>query len=775
MQEATDTLLRSGRRHILAPWQVVGGPTSLLTCMIFFVSGFPALVYQLVWQRSLFILFGVNIESVTVVVAGFMLGLGLGSFAGGKLSQWRPLPLLLMFGGIELATACFGFCSLRLFEAAGEGTLHAPEIVVLVLPLLLLLIPTVLMGATLPILVAHLVLRSREVGVSVGLLYFVNTLGSSAACFVVALWMMRTLGMRDSVYAAACLNVLVGASALALQLCRGDGTAPNAAEGRRIRKEGLPLLPFGVALILCAATGFLSLSYEIVWFRFFAFVSGTSALSFGLVLGAFLAGIALGSFGGSVLCEASGDGETPLRALILALVIGSLAGFVYIPATSWLIASGVSKFVYGSVMLVGIVMVAGLLGCTLSLLSESCIAPDRWAGAKLSYLYLANIAGSVAGSLGTGFVLMDHLGIGAISILLSVTGLGLGLALLLSQTPRRWPDRYLVAACCIGIPVIAISADPLFSRLYDHILFRTAYGGAAHFAFGHVAATVENKHEVINVTTDKVAFGGGMYDGMINVDIIDDRNNLERPFALSFFAPAPREVLIIGLATGAWAQVIANHPQLERLTIVEINPGYLGLISRYPEVASLLKNPKVEIVIDDGRRWLNRHPERKFDAIVQNTTWFFRAHASNLLSEEYLKLNLAHLKKNGIAMYNTTNSDRAARTACVTAPAAMRLSTMMVISNEPLSLDAARWERTLLAYRIDGRKVIDPADPRQRERLAALWADVATLPRADDQRPPAFLESCASILERTTGKRLITDDNAGEEWNYLKFDKVFNE
>src|SRR5579883_3432653 len=126
-------------------------------------------------------------------------------------------------------------------------------------------------------------------------------------------------------------------------------------------------------------------------------------------------------------------------------------------------------------------------------------------------------------------------------------------------------------------------------------------------------------------------------------------------------------------------------------------------------------------------------------------------------------------------MYNTTNSDRAARTACVTAPAAMRLSTMMVISNEPLSLDAARWERTLLAYRIDGRKVIDPADPRHRERLAALWADVATLPRADDQRPPAFLESCASILERTTGKRLITDDNAGEEWNYLKFDKVFNE
>ena len=75
-----------------------------------------------------------------------------------------------------------------------------------------------------------------------------------------------------------------------------------------------------------------------------------------------------------------------------------------------------------------------------------------------------------------------------------------------------------------------------------------------------------------------MVYGGGVYDGRINTDLVHDSNMLYRPFSLSLWHNAPREVLMIGLATGAWAQVIANHPQVEKLTIVEINPGYLKLI-----------------------------------------------------------------------------------------------------------------------------------------------------------------------------------------------------
>jgi len=94
---------------------------------------------------------------------------------------------------------------------------------------------------------------------------------------------------------------------------------------------------------------------------------------------------------------------------------------------------------------------------------------------------------------------------------------------------------------------------------------------------------------------------------------------------------------MIGLASGSWAQVIANDSEVESLTIVEINPGYLPLVAQRPAVRKLLQNPKVAIVIDDGRRWLLHHPERKFDLVVSNTTWNWRANASNLLSIEFLE------------------------------------------------------------------------------------------------------------------------------------------
>src|SRR5262244_1586485 len=154
--------------------------------LLFFCSGMPALIYQIVWQRTLFAIYGVNSESVAVVVSAFMIGLGLGSLLGGWLSLRFPHRAVFLFGIAELCVAVFGIVSLRIFHWAAAHSAGAPLPHVVFFSLALLLAPTVCMGATLPMLADHLVRSSRTVGYSVGLLYFANTFGSAFACYLCA-------------------------------------------------------------------------------------------------------------------------------------------------------------------------------------------------------------------------------------------------------------------------------------------------------------------------------------------------------------------------------------------------------------------------------------------------------------------------------------------------------------------------------------------------------------------------------------------------------------
>lgn len=182
----------------------------------FFASGFSALVYQVVWQRSLFSLFGINSETVTLIVTVFMAGLGLGSLAGGRASERAGAAPLVLFALAEAGIGLFGLASLRLFSWVGALTLAWPPAAVAVAVFALLLVPTLLMGATLPLLTAHLVRRWENVGRSVATLYAVNTLGSAAAAIVAAFVLLRALGQSGAVELAAATNLLVAAGAAAL-------------------------------------------------------------------------------------------------------------------------------------------------------------------------------------------------------------------------------------------------------------------------------------------------------------------------------------------------------------------------------------------------------------------------------------------------------------------------------------------------------------------------------------------------------------------------------
>jgi spermidine synthase len=724
----------------------------LIVPAIFFLSGMPALIYQLTWQRSLFAIYGINIEAVAVVVAGFLAGLGIGSIAGGFVSERLALAprrwLLLAFGGVELLIGLIGFVSLAALHWIGERTLGLPLPVTTALTLALLAVPTLFMGSTLPILVAYLVRIYGNVGESVGLLYCVNTLGSAFACFLAAVWLMRTAGMQGAVHLAAGINLLVGGGAL-LQASRTGADAPVAAAPAAAAPAGGRRARFTVAWALAAATGYISLSYELVWFRCFSMAYGTAS-AFAIVLSAYLLGIAAGSLTAARYCERRSLGEAEIAGVLRRLLFASaVVGLLVLPVAGRMADAGL----LGAAMLVLIVVHSACSGAIFPIVAHYGIEPTALAGKKLSQLYLANILGSVAGTLLTGFVLFDQVTLSGLVAILAV--LSFALCAVIAWSGLRPARRRLpLAGYALAALAAVVLAKPLFSGLYEEIVYKST----DHARFKD---TVENKHGVINVAADDTVYGGGYYDGRVEVDLVDDHNLLIRPFSLSLFHPAPRQILQIGLATGAWAQVLVNNPSVEKLTIVEINDGYIGLIRKYPVVRSLLANPKIELAIDDGRRWLNRHPGRKFDAIVQNTTWNFRANVTNLLSREYLAIVAAHLNDGGVFLYNTTDSARVQRTACEAFPEGYRVINNMMVSNAPMSLDYARLERVLASYRIDGRRVIDPV------ANAARWQQVLrTLgdPAAEAAAGKVGIEPCPSILARTGGLPLITDDNMGEEW-----------
>ena len=241
-----------------------------------------------------------------------------------------------------------------------------------------------------------------------------------------------------------------------------------------------------------------------------------------------------------------------------------------------------------------------------------------------------------------------------------------------------------------------------------------------------------------------------------------DANGVVRPFAISLLHPAPKRVLMIGLSSGSWARVIASNPAVESMTIVEINPGYVELAGRHAETKSILTDPKINIVADDGRRWLAGRADARYDMIVSNTTFNFRANISNLLSREFIELAASRLAPGGLLFYNTTGSDRVQRTACLSFPHGLRFTNHMAISGEAINVDFDRWRKTLLAYSIDGKPVIDPANPKDVAALERLMAFATDFPNG--RGLDGNIEPCSGILQRTAGRSPITDDNMGTEW-----------
>ena len=199
-------------------------PRALLF-FVFTISGISALIYQMIWQRALFTIYGCNVESVAMVVTAFMVGLGLGSLAGGWVSERSRLPLVLLFSLAEFGIGLYGLLSLRLFHWVGDLTLGAGALLTGALAFALIFLPTLLMGATLPLLVAQQVKETSAVGRSVSWLYFVNTLGAALGAFIAVFFCLGRFGESGSVRLAAVLNAAVATIILLVWMSRRKGVS----------------------------------------------------------------------------------------------------------------------------------------------------------------------------------------------------------------------------------------------------------------------------------------------------------------------------------------------------------------------------------------------------------------------------------------------------------------------------------------------------------------------------------------------------------------------
>ena len=503
-------------------------------------------------------------------------------------------------------------------------------------------------------------------------------------------------------------------------------------------------------LFFAAASGYISLSQEMLWMRAVGYVTGGSSAVFAHVLGFFLIGVALGALFAERLCEkrfASAQ-SSPVRFVGMMLILSALFYYSSIAFTAWLFTQSpdiAMASMYGIVAVVSF-----LLGGVFPVLCHYGAKAGQSVGLAVSRLYLANIIGCTLGPLLTGFVLMEYLSTDRIVLLLSVATLALGGIAFLFE-PRRSPILPVAAAAC-GIGLLVLVHPAFYQHLMEKLHYKTNYTPKEHYKY-----LIENRDGIIAVQKDwtvgaDMMYGGAIYDGNFNVDPVIDYNGITRAYLIAALHPNPTEVMEIGLATGSWSRVIKAYEPVRRHVVVEINPRYLELIKDYSPQKDLLDDPEVKIHIDDGRRWLKRHSDEKFDFILQNTTFHFRSESTNLLSEDYFRMTKQHLKPGGVLYLNTTRSLDVVYTVAKVFKHVVRAQYFIAASDEPFSQTPAQIRANLMKFRF--KKGDKPYFDTQDKNVLAVMDRLANWDLTD----------IAPQIRQRTDLRLITDDNMLTEY-----------
>lgn len=641
----------------------VGENQSVLVLFgLFLLSGVSGLVYQVIWARQLTLIFGATSPAITTVLAAFMLGLALGSYAAGRWAGWWGHPLRV-YALIELGIGTYAVAFPLLL--GGLQIIHIPLFRILVdAPLTLiavrvalatglLLPPTALMGASLPVLARAVIRDPAGTGRGAGILYGLNALGAAAGVYLVTFFLIPTVGLIKGSLVAAALNFVVAAAAwVRARDRRGEATTPAATVPRAAASPGdvWVLLAYG-------CSGFAALGYEVVWTRLLILVFGSSVYAFAVMLASFLFGLGLGGLLGGWVAERARNRFLVAAWLQVIICLGVLLGVPWFDSLPQLFleAFRVSAGEWGTLTTLEFALASGVMilpttamGATFPLVAHllgTRGGPEHVVGS----VYTVNTCGAILGAAVTGFALVPWLGFRG--SLLVLTGLSaVAACLLLVPSPSGW-RRWAVPAPAIVVLAV-VAALPGWNA---SVLSSGVYLYADRYVDGQFERLVDQERLLFyrEGATATVAVMAGRYRFLrINgkTDAGDSPDNLtERLLAHVpiLLHDDPHSVLVVGLGTGITLGAALRHP-IDQADVMEVSPEVVEA-SRFFEEANgrALKDLRVRLRILDARTWLAATNAR-YDVIISEPSNPWQTGNSSLFTADHYRLTRSRLNRNGV-------------------------------------------------------------------------------------------------------------------------------
>ncbi len=633
--------------------------------LFFFLSGFSTLVYEVAWVRILALTLGNTAYATSTVLAVFMGGLALGAYFGGRLADKMLSKHLRLYGMIELSVAVLAPLVTYLLNIAPSlyanligavsMDLFSLTVVRFLFSIVLLLLPCLLMGATLPAIIRYVKNYSAPPELFAAL-YGINTLGAAAgslfACFVGFTY----IGLNATIFCAAAINMVIGVVAFLLE--KKSAEIPRPAESAYGENESSEVqsgeAPKGALLLtLSALTGFTALCYEVLWIRMLTFYLGSLTYTFTTTVSTILLGLALGSFLYKRFLYKDGEPASRTFTVFAATQYAAAAATAAaLFATPWLasfrgawLLAGESGFnnmggqlAYTVCMSAACLFIpATLIGALFPALGTMAVASKNNVATAVGRVYALNTIGCVVGSLAAGLLLIPSLGWFSSFLWILVISLVTGLLALSYggtwKSPRAlaWSVPPLVAA--IAFASIAHYKPPLNPAC--KLLF---YG---EDSFG--AVEIVDDPKLMEGKT--LVFNGSCLATTVPNSLRYMRLLGHLPVLLH---PRPEKALVGCFGTGSTSGAIAIHPEVKHLDIVELSSMILKQNKLFAaENHDVLANPKVKAQVNDVRNYLLCTKE-KYDVVTFEPPPPSDAGIVNLYTSEFYQLVQKRLNPGGI-------------------------------------------------------------------------------------------------------------------------------
>jgi spermidine synthase len=699
-------------------------------------SGAAGLTYQVLWLRMLALVFGVTAYAASTVLAGFMAGLALGSVLGGRLARRARHPLLLL-ALAELAIAVTALATHavigRLPGAFGQVvslTGDHPAALTLVRlagTLLVLIVPTTMMGATLPLVVTSRLVRAGIPAARIAAAYATNTAGAIIGAVATGFFLIGSLGIQRSFWLAAGANLAAATIALALWWANerragepaGDAPRDTADLARHAAARTTPARR--AVLVVLWMSGLASLALEVVWFRILVLFVPATTYAFTTMLAAVLAGVATGSWVAAHLLRRPRDW---VRLLLSIQVATSVVILASLSALGWTYGAGwrTSGQIQASVL--AIFPAALLMGLSFPIGVRIWIerdaktdGPSRHIGGDLGTIYGVNVCGAILGALIGGFLLLPLLGTRVSLIVCAAAYLGCaGVLALVSVPPRAALSRVALALLPFGV-LAWLVPDPFVATL-----------ARRHGAGERIVWREEGIQTTVAVHRQAagrfVLYLDGLHQANDSAEMLQTHRLIGHlPMVLH---PDPRSALVVGLGGGATAGAVSRHRRTA-VDIVELSSSVRRGARFFVHANdAVLTQPNVRIRVDDGRNYLLT-TSRRYDVLTADIIQPIHAGAGLLYSVEYYRLARGVLADGGVMLQwvghrTPTQYGLIVRSFLAAFPetTAWAGGTLLVGSTRPLVLSRSAFERR----RQDPgtRDALDAVGLDSFEALLALYA-----------------------------------------------------